>query len=175
MILTLLYMMSIITGTVFMLMKHPLAMGLMLLIQTLMVCMITGLISPTFWFSYILFLIMLGGMLVLFIYMTSLASNEMFNMSTKLIIMMIMFFMLMTLIMYFNDLFYSSFSMFNKEMINLISSETINNLESNLMVNKIYNKPSMLITLMLINYLFLTLIIVVKITNINMGPLRSKN
>ena len=50
-------------------------MGLTLLIQTILVSIISGLITKTFWFSYILFLVFLGGILVLFIYVTSLASN----------------------------------------------------------------------------------------------------
>jgi len=41
-------------------------------------------------------------------------------------------------------------------------------------LNKLYNFPTNLITLLLINYLFLTLIVVVKITNIFYGPLRPK-
>merc|ERR1712198_806681 len=59
--------------------SHPLAIGLALLSQTILICLITGLSSSSFWFSYILFLIFLGGILVLFIYVTSLASNEMFT------------------------------------------------------------------------------------------------
>lgn len=48
-------------------------------------------------------------------------------------------------------------------------------LENNFILNKIYNFPINLITILLINYLFLTLIITVKITNIFEGPLRPKN
>merc|ERR1712221_33590 len=66
--------------------SHPLAIGLALLSQTILICLITGLSSSSFWFSYILFLIFLGGMLVLFIYVTSLASNEIFKPSIVSII-----------------------------------------------------------------------------------------
>lgn len=65
-------------------MHHPLAIGLALLMQTLFIALSTGLVAPSFWFSYILFLVFLGGMLVLFIYVASLASNEIFRFSTKL-------------------------------------------------------------------------------------------
>jgi NADH-ubiquinone oxidoreductase chain 6 len=58
-------------------------MGLVLLIQTLIVALLTGVLASSFWFSYILFLVFLGGMLVLFIYVTRLASNEMFSISAK--------------------------------------------------------------------------------------------
>lgn len=52
--------------------------------------------------------------------------------------------------------------------------KTINSflLENSLTLNKLYNFPINLITIIIIAYLFLTLITVVKITNIFEGPLR---
>nr|QTC08198.1 NADH dehydrogenase subunit 6 [Sinochauliodes squalidus] len=162
--------MNLLMSFNFTVMNHPLAMGLILLIQTILISLITGYMLQTFWFSYILFLIMLGGMLVLFIYMTSLASNELFSFSMKslmlnstiLIIMMIMFF-----------LFIPYFNMLNLDANNL--NLTFINTENNMELLKLYNFPTMNLTLMLVNYLFLTLIAVVKITNINQGPLRQLN
>nr|QTC08224.1 NADH dehydrogenase subunit 6 [Chauliodes pectinicornis] len=154
----------------FTLMNHPLAMGLILLIQTILISMLTGLMLQTFWFSYILFLIMLGGMLVLFIYMTSLASNELFTFSMKSVFMN--FVLLLTI--FLSLLFiYQYMNLMNSDMSFLTSF--IFNKENNIELTKLYNFPTMYLTLMLINYLFLTLIIVVKITNINQGPLRQLN
>lgn len=56
-------------------------------------------------------------------------------------------------------------------------TENINNIknlliENSLILNKLYSFPINLITILLIIYLFLTLIAVVKITNIFEGPLR---
>lgn len=45
-------------------------------------------------------------------------------------------------------------------------------IENSLILNKLYNFPVNLITILLIIYLFLTLIAVVKITNVFEGPLR---
>nr|ARH53737.1 NADH dehydrogenase subunit 6 [Blethisa multipunctata] len=159
---------------IFLFLNHPLSMGLILLIQTILISLISGMFSYSYWFSYILFLVMLGGMLVLFIYMTSLASNEMFNFSVKLstLIMCLMCIMitmyLMIDYMILNPLFKNSnmLEFFNEIMF--LKNENLTTL------NMIYNKPNNLITLMLVNYLFLTLIAVVKITNINYGPLRQK-
>jgi len=53
----------------------------MLILQTLLVALISGLIIDRFWFSYILVLIFLGGILILFIYVAALASNEQINMN----------------------------------------------------------------------------------------------
>nr|WAX39360.1 NADH dehydrogenase subunit 6 [Neostylopyga rhombifolia] len=153
------------TSMLFTQMNHPMAMGLMLLIQTIIMCMMSGLLSQSFWFSYILFLIFLGGMLVLFIYVTSLASNEMFSMSMKLLMMTAMIMLMLMLIMK-TSLMTNNMEMMIHENIYNTENEMINSLM------KLYNQPTNLITIMLASYLFLTLIAVVKITNISKGPLR---
>nr|AVN68362.1 NADH dehydrogenase subunit 6 [Opisthoplatia orientalis]QKK69187.1 NADH dehydrogenase subunit 6 [Opisthoplatia orientalis] len=158
-----LMMMSSTLAMIFTQMNHPLAMGLILLLQTVMIVIITGLLTQSFWFSYILFLIFLGGMLVLFIYVTSLASNEMFSLSNKLLLFM----MCMLPIMFY--LFYSmSMNLMNQEVMQFMFYNNMTNLP----LIKLYNFPTSIITIMLASYLFLTLIAVVSITNIFKGPLR---
>nr|YP_009488028.1 NADH dehydrogenase subunit 6 [Culex lygrus]AWB99704.1 NADH dehydrogenase subunit 6 [Culex lygrus] len=163
-----------ITSFIFMQMKHPLAMGLMLLIQTFLTCLMTGIYSKTFWFSYVLFLIFMGGMLVLFIYVTSLASNEMFSMSFKLTFVSIMMIFLFIIISYFFDNTLMENFIKNNESMQLFNSNNLFN-ENFLSLNKMYNFPTNLITLLLINYLFLTLLVTVKITKKSYGPLRPMN
>nr|YP_010240838.1 NADH dehydrogenase subunit 6 [Calohilara tibetensis]QTG40246.1 NADH dehydrogenase subunit 6 [Calohilara tibetensis] len=174
MIQMMLYSFTLISSFIFMQMNHPLAMGLMLLIQTLFICLITGLLTKSFWFSYILFLIFLGGMLVLFIYVTSLASNEMFSMSMKLMMnCLIMFLMMNMLFMMMDKMQIISFLM-NNDMNSIDNMNSFIN-ENTLNLNKLYNYPTNLITLLLINYLLITLIAIVKITNVFYGPLRLMN
>nr|WNG77936.1 NADH dehydrogenase subunit 6 [Elephantomyia inulta] len=163
-----------IMSFIFLQMNHPLAMGLMLLIQTFLVCAFTGLMAKTFWFSYVLFLIFLGGMLVLFIYMTSLASNEMFSLSMKLSMISIMLFILFMMIMIFTDFSLINFLSLNQEMM-LSLNKSNYTLENSINLNKLYNFPTNILTLLLITYLFLTLIIIVKISNNFYGPLRMKS
>nr|AVN68163.1 NADH dehydrogenase subunit 6 [Ectoneura hanitschi] len=144
--------------------KHPMSMGLLLLLQTILLSMMSGLMSKSFWFSYILFLVFLGGMLILFIYMASLAPNEMFYSSNKFIIVFPIIIMLFYMIWYYKlQLTYHNQEMFHN---------MLNSAMPNLLI-KLYNKPTNIITIMLALYLFLTLIAVVKITNIFKGPLRS--
>nr|YP_010249759.1 NADH dehydrogenase subunit 6 [Clinotanypus yani]QTT60890.1 NADH dehydrogenase subunit 6 [Clinotanypus yani] len=166
--------MSMITSMIFSQMKHPLAMGFMLLTQTFLVCLISGHYSKTFWFSYVLFLIFLGGMLVLFIYVTSLASNEMFSFSVKILFISAFILYSTIFIMLFIDSSLISPFIHNNEMMSISSLSSFVE-ENTISLNKLYNFPTNLITLLLINYLFLTLIAVVKITNIFYGPLRQKN
>nr|YP_004934841.1 NADH dehydrogenase subunit 6 [Trichocera bimacula]AET13105.1 NADH dehydrogenase subunit 6 [Trichocera bimacula] len=162
---------SVIFSFIFMQMKHPLAMGLMLLSQTFLICLITGIFSKTFWFSYVLFLVFLGGMLVLFIYVTSLASNEMFSFSMKMLTISLTLLLSIFFLALMMDKTIISSLMMNSEMLQLTNLNNLLN-EDTLNLNKLYNYPTNLITLLLINYLFLTLIAVVKITNIFQGPLR---
>nr|YP_010894921.1 NADH dehydrogenase subunit 6 [Phortica huazhii]WJW73434.1 NADH dehydrogenase subunit 6 [Phortica huazhii] len=169
-----LYLFIMLTSIIFINMFHPLAMGLTLLIQTLLISLLTGLMTKTFWYSYILFLVFLGGMLVLFIYVTSLASNEMFNLSTKLTLFSVIFLTFSMIMCFFIDKSTLSFFLMNNEM------ETIYNLnsyltENTLSLNKLYNYPTNFITILLMNYLLITLIVIVKITKLFKGPLRLMN
>nr|QZP41221.1 NADH dehydrogenase subunit 6 [Geoscapheus dilatatus] len=158
--------MSSLLSILFTQMNHPLAMGLILLIQTIMISMITGLSTQSFWFSYVLFLIFIGGMLVLFIYITSLASNEMFIMSTKLLYLMMMIMPLLVFLMKMNFL-----NLTNQESLMFL---TINN-STPLPLLKLYSYPTGTLTIMMAIYLLITLIAVVKIINIFSGPLRQMN
>nr|AUG33519.1 NADH dehydrogenase subunit 6 [Cerconychia flectospina] len=165
---------STLISIIFTQMNHPLAMGLMLLMQTLMICLLTGLSTLSFWFSYILFLVFLGGLLVLFIYVTSLASNEMFSMSTNTILYSMIMFSFIIPILLFTDLMPWLNLLTNNDMLNP-SNILLYQEESSSSLMKLYNQPTGTITLMLITYLFLTLIAVVQITKISSGPLRQKN
>nr|AQP28875.1 NADH dehydrogenase subunit 6 [Mirocapritermes sp. 2 TB-2017] len=153
--------MSTMTSLMFTQMKHPLAMGLMLLLQTTMVCLISGTMYSTFWFSYILFMIMIGGMLVLFMYMTSLASNEMFSPSNKMLVM--------TLLM-LPALSYTMPTVINNKEMNM--HETMMENEITTTTTVMYNQMMGIMTTLLVLYMLLTLIVVVNIINVSKGPLR---
>nr|YP_009745459.1 NADH dehydrogenase subunit 6 [Epophthalmia elegans]QIH29905.1 NADH dehydrogenase subunit 6 [Epophthalmia elegans] len=155
----------------FSIMNHPMNMGMILLMQTLISCLFIGLTLQSTWFSYILFLVFLGGMLVLFIYMTSVASNEMFkkqNMMMFTMIMIISFIMLIFMIMDPSI----TISTMNQETYNQHFYNHDQNMES---LSLIYSYPFSIITMLMVMYLFLTLIIVVYITKFNKGPLRMMN
>nr|WAM61647.1 NADH dehydrogenase subunit 6 [Limenitis jina] len=155
--------------------NHPLTMGLLILIQTLFTCLLSGMLINTYWFSYILFLIFLGGLLVLFIYVSSVASNELFKIHLMSKFIFIYIFTILIFSFFFkNNLFWMNFSI-NDEMINFYNSTLFFNNELNFNLSKLYNKQNFFMMIMLIIYLFITLIAIVKITNIFFGPLRSFN
>nr|UJG45212.1 NADH dehydrogenase subunit 6 [Perlodes microcephalus] len=164
---------SLLLSLTFMQMKHPLAMGLMLLLQTICICLMTGFTTQSFWFSYILFLVFLGGLLVLFIYVTSLASNEMFTLSVHTALLITTTLAVSLMIIIFIDPITLLTPHCNLEMSN-ITQMNVHCEEASMSLIKLFNQPTGLITLMLALYLFLTLIAVVKITMIFFGPLRQK-
>nr|YP_010411427.1 NADH dehydrogenase subunit 6 [Coraebus cloueti]URN73073.1 NADH dehydrogenase subunit 6 [Coraebus cloueti] len=154
--------MSIYITTVFLILKHPISMGITLLLQSVSIALITGTLNINFWYSYIMFLIMVGGMLVLFIYMTSVASNEKFNTSSPLIILAIPFILMV-----------NSFLMENQ--MELSSNLTIKQNFWELSLSKFFNFPHNIVMVFLMSYLFITLIAVVKITKTEYGPLRTSH
>nr|QJQ25929.1 NADH dehydrogenase subunit 6 [Niphades castanea] len=152
---------------IFMFLNHPMSLGCILLIQTILISISSGYFYYNFWFSYILFLIMIGGMLVMFIYMTSIASNEKFKIPKKMLIFNLLSFM-MFLSLIFIDKYYSSF----------LSSSAMNMNQSfymiNMTFNKFFNYPNIHMMISLMIYLLITLVATVKIVGKNFGTLRQK-
>nr|UER94120.1 NADH dehydrogenase subunit 6 [Ruspolia yunnana] len=165
-------MMNLFNSMIFTQINHPLAMTLMIILQTLLVCLFTGLSTSSFWFSYVLFLVFLGGMLVLFIYITSLASNEMFSLPIKSLLISFTLIMMSLLISMILD--HSFQCNLSNDMMNSSLSILSLQTDTTYLLIKLYNSPTNSITLMLVGYLLLTLIVIVKITNIFRGPLRQK-
>lgn len=137
----------------------------MIFLQTLCISFITGFIYKNFWFSYILFLIIIGGILVLFIYITRIASNEKFKISNFLLLLFII--MILILILPINE-FISSILNKNYRTFIQFNFRTIN------FINKYLTYPNILLIRLLVIYLLITLIIVTKISNFKLGPFRQK-
>nr|UPL65608.1 NADH dehydrogenase subunit 6 [Rhopalus maculatus] len=146
---------------IFMWLKHPISMGIMIIMQTLMICMITGLMLGTFWFSYLIMITMLSGMLVLFIYMASVASNEKFFTSIKLItfsILMITAGMIMELKSTYMD----------NEFMKMMTNTPMESIS----LTSMFNMKFKFITMTMVMFLFFTMFTVSLIVNISEGPLR---
>lgn len=109
--------------------------------------------------------------------MTSLASNEIFKFSfnkiyLNIFILLILLFFLILILFEFNIYFLNIIKNLENLSFFYIKNLSLNN---DLILNKIFNFPINLISILLVNYLFLTLIARVKITNIFKGPLRPSN
>nr|UBU97904.1 NADH dehydrogenase subunit 6 [Myrmecophilus sp.] len=154
--LTMIILVYFIVTITFLLMNTPLNMSILLLIKALLVTQMI-LINSTSWFSYILFLVFLGGMMVLFIYIATLAPNEMTKMKTKHLLIL---------------LFMTSLTLLMMKPSILTSNQTMNMFTKDQLIN-LYSIMPMKLTLILMGFLLLTLIIVINISNITKGPLRT--
>nr|ARH54166.1 NADH dehydrogenase subunit 6 [Calvia decemguttata] len=157
--------MLLMTSTLMVFLKHPISMGFIILIHTIYTCLMMGMISTNFWFSYILILIMIGGLLVLFIYMTSIASNEKFKFNKFLMLTLIMTFIIMMLVKIMENYYLNNL---NNELMN----NFFMNYNFNLNLSKFLNFPNSNIFILIIFYLLISMIAIVKITKFNFGPLR---
>lgn len=109
------------------------------------------------WISFVLFLIFLGGLIVLFIYITRLASNEKFSIKINDQFNIINLIVLIVILLNFN-----------------FFENRYTNINQNLYENTIilFNSSLIFLTLIIIRYLFLTLIVVVKVASKIEAPLR---
>nr|YP_010554643.1 NADH dehydrogenase subunit 6 [Ceratopsyche cerva]UYO79276.1 NADH dehydrogenase subunit 6 [Ceratopsyche cerva] len=144
--------------------KNPLNMGLLILSQTLIISLMINFNLNYYWLSYILYLIMLGGLLILFMYMCSIASNKIIQFNINLLIYFMLTFFIMLI-------FTIHMKWFNLNLMNLNNSNFFFSSEV-FSMSKIYNNFTYKITIILIIYLFILLLMVSMFTNSNKGPLR---
>nr|QNS37159.1 NADH dehydrogenase subunit 6 [Prosopocoilus bulbosus mandibularis] len=157
-----------ITPAIFLpLVNHPLSLGLLLLTQSTFIALISGWMNLSFWYSYILMLIMIGGMLVLFMYMTSVASNEKFKFSSKMFSFLMIWVASLTPVLLCLDQWFPNYKITFSENLELTTSL--------MSLNKFLNFPAVMISITIIIYLLVTLIVVIKISKFKQGPLRNYN
>nr|BDH80267.1 NADH dehydrogenase subunit 6 [Ceriodaphnia dubia] len=152
----------------FPLLNHPLSMGLSILLLTVIMAVTMGLMTSNLWLSYVLILVLLGGLLVIFVYVSLLAPNELFKfklnyMSWLSILTLFFLSFVLNLGIEGNKLngMFNCLNNLNKNELNWLSS--------------LYSWDLSILTMFLILYLFLTLIVVVSITKNDYSSLRSSN
>nr|WCJ52985.1 NADH dehydrogenase subunit 6 [Aphis aurantii] len=154
---------NLITAIMLTMMKSPIMSNLIILIQTMLLTLMINLINKTAWISFMIFILYISGLMIIFLYISSIAFNELNinknykNILFKLIplIMIIFYFKL-----YFNM---ENFSYENK----FIFEDNFNLLNMFIMPNNL-----MIYFIMLI--LFFMLILIIWMLKINKGPIRQK-
>ena len=132
--------------------SHPIFFRIMLILSSIIIGVICIKINLS-WFFYLLVLVFLGGVIILIIYINTLAINEKFffyKISNKALYIIIFIFLFQ--IFYFKNLFWK---------INF----------SNYISIRLYESINLLSLIFLILYLLLTLICVVKLVKFEYGPL----
>lgn len=152
MILTLLFL--TITATTFTasIALNPLTIGLLILILALILSIIFSM-SMSSWIALLIFLIYIGGILVIFSYFVAITPNQ--NLSTIVI--------LTTLLLSFIALSFISF---------IFNMQTPVNIRYLTQTNIIYEKFNIPVLIILALILLFTIVVVVKVSIHNKGPLR---
>uniref|UniRef100_A0AAU6PC27 NADH dehydrogenase subunit 6 n=1 Tax=Laticorona longa TaxID=3133674 RepID=A0AAU6PC27_9HEMI len=143
-------------------MTNPISMGLLLTFYSFLISFFIGSIMLTSWFCIIIILVMVGGLLIIFMYISSISSNEKFKFN---LFLFYLFFMV--------SFFYLDEMFFENQTLDVsgMGSE-IDLLESFSMV-KLYNNSCNMLTFFMIIYLIFTMIVVSFVVKHHKGPLRS--
>lgn len=157
---------SFFLTTVFLYTTAPLTRALIIATQRFTVALLIFYPSTTSWYSFILLIIFLRGIIIIFTYISSLAPNKIIKYRPPTIILITILSRLITI----SALILTAPLIIEKE-INT-SSELLTPLTSP-SIFKLYAFPLASLIILLISYLLLTLIVVVKITKYTTGPLRS--
>nr|YP_009501902.1 NADH dehydrogenase subunit 6 [Euphyllura phillyreae]AWU48906.1 NADH dehydrogenase subunit 6 [Euphyllura phillyreae] len=141
--------------------SHPLSLSLMILIQSMMICLVARMLTNSSWIPLTIFLMVVGGLMIMFIYTTSICSNKKFKYLNMKKVPWVQLLILMPTIFYSSSpyKFYDS-----------VNSSDLFNMEFIKMFFMLNISSSMFVFL----YLLITLIIMISIMNINKGPMRKK-
>lgn len=145
---------------------------MLLTLYTIILILKLNYLRNFYWYSYILYLIMIGGILILFIYLTRISNNELLFLNKKyylilflkLILILVIYFMLIKFIGRLNFFLLNYY----QDIIRILKI----NEEFNLYYKNLYIKINMDINIYIIIYLFFTIVISVLICIKNYLPLR---
>nr|DBA44273.1 TPA_asm: NADH dehydrogenase subunit 6 [Peltospira delicata] len=143
-------------------MLHPLSLGLCILFCSLSVCLLIGVLSYG-WFGFILFLIFVGGLLVMFAYVSALTPNVYFHSMSPVFWMLILW--VISMLVFFPIFFFETVPV-------EISLSDVYSFFSSKMGEKIVIPSRVSIMLGLGVVLLLNLLAIVKICYYQQGPLR---
>nr|YP_009445859.1 NADH dehydrogenase subunit 6 [Eurythenes maldoror]ATX68767.1 NADH dehydrogenase subunit 6 [Eurythenes maldoror] len=159
---------SFFLALMFMSTSTPLLMALLVITVSATIALLSFLLSKMAWFSFILLMVFISGVMIIFVYISSLASNKM-NPTRPLPALMLALLLLTLPFFTSNDYFTKTSNTHSTDsalLTTLTSSPT--------MVSKLYSPLIAPLTTLLMLYLLLVLLVVVKTASTTKGPLRTK-
>lgn len=154
--------------------NHPIIIIIILLIYSSLICLNISLWKSNFILSIFLFLIIISGLLIIFLYFSRLISNEQFKIKFNLIIF-ILFLLNIILLFYLlnspqsSNLFIYKYKFHENSTILYINKPTFNN------ILNLYEFPLSNLTILSIFYLLFSLFIIIKICSSKSLSLRKIN
>nr|QZR92100.1 NADH dehydrogenase subunit 6 [Uroleucon erigeronensis] len=162
--LKIILLINLIMAIILTMMKSPISSNLIILIQTMTLTLMINLINKTAWISFMIFILYIGGLMIIFLYISSIAFNELnINKNYKNMIFKILFLSLMLL-------------MFKLSMnIENMNYENKFIFEDNFYLLNMFNMPNNMMIYLIMFILFFMLILIIWMLKINKGPIRQKN
>nr|YP_009236622.1 NADH dehydrogenase subunit 6 [Hormaphis betulae]AMJ17087.1 NADH dehydrogenase subunit 6 [Hormaphis betulae]QNO35887.1 NADH dehydrogenase subunit 6 [Hormaphis betulae] len=145
-------------------MKSPLKSNLIILLQAISLTLMMNLINKTSWISFMIFILYVGGLMIIFLYISSIAFNEINvnkNNYKSLITKLMLTFMSFMLINH----------LFNWENQNY---ENNLNFEDNFYFMNMFMMPNNLMIYFIMLILFFMLILIIWLLKNKKGPIRQK-
>lgn len=162
--LTLTLLISTFLSMLFIYVFTPISLTLLIISQSTILSILLFIVTAISWFSFILLIIFIRGIIIIFIYVSSLASNKLIITPNKPFIIFSFFL-----------LFFSSLIAYSPLLTNLnfLNSSLSSQLKDNtLIIYKIYSPMLALLTSTFIIYLLLALFVVIKTASTSKAPLR---
>nr|YP_009443409.1 NADH dehydrogenase subunit 6 [Diaphorina lycii]ATR80193.1 NADH dehydrogenase subunit 6 [Diaphorina lycii] len=159
MLKTLLFMMFYISS-IMPFISTPVSLGFLILIQTFILCLISRVISISSWVPMSIFLIMVGGLMVIFMYTTSICSNVQFKISNMKLPLM---YSILSLPMFYTTptqlLMYDNFQLMDNMNFDFL---------------KLFMPLNIFMSTFMFIYLLAALIIMINMMTLTKGPMRKK-
>nr|QBZ38196.1 NADH dehydrogenase subunit 6 [Stenocranus matsumurai] len=160
------FLIMMTNSMILMKLNHPISMGSMLIFQSILTALVTNLLSKNSWYSMILFITFSSGMMIMFIYMSSITSNEKFYPSIKQMIMFLTSIMMILMMSKDKTILFES-----KWMENFMSFEENEEKKS---IYKMISMKKILMTTLTTLIILIVLIAISSIINSHEGPLKIK-
>lgn len=153
--------------------NHPIIIIIIILIYTSIICLNISLWKPNYIFSIFLFLIIIRGLLIIFLYFSRIISNVEFKIKLNPIIIFIFLINLITSFYFLKsnsiNLFIYKYKFHENSSIIYINKITFNN------ILNLYEYPINNLTTLSIFYLLFALFIIIKICSSKSSSLRKIN
>nr|QBO27209.1 NADH dehydrogenase subunit 6 [Appendiseta robiniae] len=144
-------------------MKSPLSSNLIILSQSISLTLMINLINKTSWISFMLFILYIGGLMIIFLYISGIAFNELNiiknykNLIIKILTISMMIYWIKPISMLENFNFENNFYF-----------------EDNFYLINMFILPNNLVIYFILFILFFMLILIIWLLKINKGPIRQK-
>nr|YP_009829225.1 NADH dehydrogenase subunit 6 [Greenidea ficicola]QJC59743.1 NADH dehydrogenase subunit 6 [Greenidea ficicola]WCJ52972.1 NADH dehydrogenase subunit 6 [Greenidea ficicola] len=164
MMIKMIILMNLTFSTILTTLKSPLSANLTILIQSISLTMLMNLINKTSWISFMLFILYIGGLMIIFLYISSIAFNEL-NMNKNYKNIMIKLILIMFIFIKMKNFFIlENFKLENKFIF-----------EDNFYFINMFLMPNNLMIYFMLMILLFMLILIIWLLKNNKGPIRQKN